>query len=44
MSSETHTGEDVAVYAWGPWAHLMSGVVEQNYIYSVMSYATGLGR
>ncbi|MGV8841624.1 MAG: alkaline phosphatase, partial [Bauldia sp.] len=44
MSSESHTGEDVAIYAWGPWAHLMSGVVEQNYIYSVMSYATGLGR
>jgi alkaline phosphatase len=44
MSSETHTGDDVAVYAIGPWAHLMSGTVEQNYIYSVMSYATGLGR
>lgn len=44
ISSETHTGEDVAVYAWGPWAHLFSGTVEQNYIYSVLSHASGLGQ
>ena len=39
MSSETHSGEDVAVYAKGPWAHLFDGVVEQNYIFHVMNYA-----
>lgn len=39
MSSETHSGEDVAVFAKGPWAHLFDGVVEQNYIFHVMNYA-----
>ncbi|WP_109317376.1 alkaline phosphatase [Pseudovibrio ascidiaceicola] len=37
--SETHSGEDVAVYARGPWAHLFDGTVEQNYIFNVMNYA-----
>jgi alkaline phosphatase len=39
MSSETHSGEDVAVYAKGPWAHLFDGVVEQNVIFHVMHHA-----
>ncbi|PWV98782.1 alkaline phosphatase [Hoeflea marina] len=39
MSSETHSGEDVAVMAKGPWAHLFDGVIEQNYIFHVMNYA-----
>ena len=39
MSSETHSGEDVAVMAKGPWAHLFDGTVEQNYIFHVMDYA-----
>ena len=39
MSSETHSGEDVAVYAKGPWSHLFDGTVEQNYIFHVMNYA-----
>ncbi|WP_068088820.1 alkaline phosphatase [Polycladidibacter stylochi] len=38
-SSETHSGEDVAIYARGPWAHLVDGTVEQNYIFHVMHYA-----
>ncbi|NQZ29625.1 MAG: alkaline phosphatase [Oceanospirillaceae bacterium] len=38
-SSETHSGEDVAVYASGPWAHLFNGTVEQNYIFHVMLHA-----
>jgi alkaline phosphatase len=37
--SETHGGEDVAIYAHGPWAHLFHGVHEQNYIYHVMRHA-----
>jgi alkaline phosphatase len=39
MSSETHSGEDVAIYARGPWAHLVDGTVEQNYIFHVMHHA-----
>jgi alkaline phosphatase len=43
LDSETHGGEDVAIFAGGPWAHLFAGVVEQNYIYHVIDYATKLG-
>lgn len=39
MESETHSGEDVAVYAKGPQAHLFDGTVEQNYIFHVMQHA-----
>ena len=39
MSSETHSGEDVAVYARGPWAHLLDSTIEQNEIFHVMTYA-----
>jgi len=39
MSSETHSGEDVAVYAKGPWAHLFDGTLEQNVIFHVMHKA-----
>ncbi|MBX2833265.1 MAG: alkaline phosphatase [Rhodospirillales bacterium] len=38
-SSETHSGEDVAVYAKGPWAHLLEGTIEQNVIFHVMHHA-----
>lgn len=39
MGSETHTGEDVAAYAQGPWAHLLGGTMEQNEIFHVMNQA-----
>lgn len=39
MESETHSGEDVAVYAKGPWAHLVDGTIEQNVIFHVMNHA-----
>ena len=39
MMMETHGGEDVAIYASGPWSHLFGGVHEQNYIYHVMKHA-----
>ncbi len=39
MSSETHTGVDVALYATGPWSHLFGGTIEQNYIFHVMLHA-----
>ncbi|WAJ31263.1 alkaline phosphatase [Antarcticirhabdus aurantiaca] len=44
LSSETHGGDDVAVFAWGPSAHAFHGVVEQNLIYHVMAHAAGLPR
>ncbi|WP_018632502.1 alkaline phosphatase [Neomegalonema perideroedes] len=40
--SETHAGDDVVIFAQGPWAHLFHGVVEQNLVYHVMEHATGL--
>lgn len=43
LKSETHGGEDVAIYARGPWAHLIHGVHEQHYIYHVMSLASCVG-
>jgi len=39
MSSETHAGSDVAVYAHGPYAHLIGGTIEQNVIFHVMHHA-----
>lgn len=43
MSSETHSGEDVSVYANGPWAHMLSGSFEQSVIPLVMAHASGIG-
>lgn len=40
---ETHSGEDVAVYAKGPMAHLLTGVKEQNVIAYVMAHAACIG-
>lgn len=37
--SETHAGEDVAIFARGPSAHLFHGVMEQNVIFHVMKDA-----
>uniref|UniRef100_A0A8C5G465 Alkaline phosphatase n=1 Tax=Gouania willdenowi TaxID=441366 RepID=A0A8C5G465_GOUWI len=44
LSMETHGGEDVAVFAKGPLAHLLHGVHEQNYIPHVMAYAACIGQ
>jgi alkaline phosphatase len=41
LNSETHAGEDVAIYATGPGAQLVRGVMEQNWIYHVMHEAFG---
>lgn len=41
MGSETHAGEDVAIYATGPRAFLVRGSMEQNWIYHVMKDAFG---
>lgn len=42
MGSETHAGEEVAIYANGPKAYLVRGLMEQNWIYHVMREAFGL--
>jgi len=41
MGSETHGGEDVAIWARGPMAHLVRGSMEQNWIFHVMREAFG---
>jgi len=43
LSSETHGGDDVGIWAGGPMAHLFHGVHEQSYIGHVMSYAACIG-
>ncbi|NXL96716.1 PPBT protein, partial [Tyrannus savana] len=43
LRQETHGGEDVAVFAQGPMAHLLHGVHEQNYIPHAMAYAACIG-
>jgi alkaline phosphatase len=41
LGSETHAGEDVAIYARGPKAYLVRGTMEQNWIFHVMKEAFG---
>ncbi len=40
LAGETHGGEDVAIYAGGPWAQLFAGTVDENFIYHAMAYAS----
>ncbi|XP_072014271.1 alkaline phosphatase, tissue-nonspecific isozyme-like [Amphiura filiformis] len=42
LESETHAGDDVAIWADGPMAHLFHSVHEQHYIMHVMAYAACL--
>ena len=42
LESETHSGEDVGIFATGPGSHLVSGVHEQNVIFHIMNYAANL--
>jgi len=41
LTSETHAGEDVPIYASGPHAYLFHGTLEQNAVYHVMAEALG---
>lgn len=43
LNSETHSGEDVGIYARGPMAHLFHGVHEQHYIAHVVMYSQCYG-
>uniref|UniRef100_A0A182PML8 alkaline phosphatase n=1 Tax=Anopheles epiroticus TaxID=199890 RepID=A0A182PML8_9DIPT len=40
---ETHGGDDVAVFAKGPWAHIFTGLYEQHVIGHGLLYAACLG-
>lgn len=40
--SETHSGEDVPIYAMGPGAHLITGSNEQTIIFHAINHAGGL--
>lgn len=42
LPDETHSGEDVPLYADGPMAHLFRGVIEQHVIFHVMIEALQL--
>ncbi|XP_038217363.1 membrane-bound alkaline phosphatase-like [Zerene cesonia] len=44
LSSETHGGDDVAVFARGPQHAMFSGVYEQSQLPHLMGYAACLGR
>lgn len=43
MGNDSHGGDDVPVYAVGPWSHLFTGVYEQNTIPYMMAYASCVG-
>lgn len=43
LDYETHGGDDVGVFATGPWAHLFVGNYEQSYIFHAIMYASCLG-
>ncbi|XP_017862511.1 PREDICTED: membrane-bound alkaline phosphatase [Drosophila arizonae] len=43
LKSETHGGEDVAVFASGPHEHFFSGNYEQTTIPALMAYAANIG-
>ncbi|XP_023312076.1 membrane-bound alkaline phosphatase-like [Anoplophora glabripennis] len=43
LTSETHGADDVGIFANGPWAHLYSGVIEENTIPHIMAYASCVG-
>ncbi len=40
--SETHGGEDVALFAIGPWSHLATGTMEQNVVFHIIDHALNL--
>uniref|UniRef100_A0A2K5VRX3 Alkaline phosphatase n=1 Tax=Macaca fascicularis TaxID=9541 RepID=A0A2K5VRX3_MACFA len=42
LDEETHAGEDVAVFARGPQAHLVHGVQEQSFVAHIMAFAACL--
>ncbi len=44
LSSETHAGEDVAIYGSGPGAHKVGGINEQSVIFHIINNAADLDK
>jgi alkaline phosphatase len=42
LSSESHSGEDIALHATGPGSQLVQGVMEQNVVFHVINQALDL--
>jgi len=42
LGSETHAGEDIAIYGKGPGAHYVSGTNEQSIVFHIMNRAARL--
>lgn len=43
LKRESHGGQDVAVFASGPWSHLFTGNFEQHILPHLMGYAGCIG-
>lgn len=43
LDSESHGGDDIAIYASGPWSHLFQGSYEQSVVGLAMAYAAEIG-
>jgi alkaline phosphatase len=43
MVFETHGGDDVLIFSSGPFAHLLTGVLDQSYLPHAMAYAACIG-
>lgn len=43
LTSETHAGEDVGIYASGPESYMFVGNYEQSYIPILMAHAANIG-
>lgn len=41
LRSETHGGEDVAIYGWGPGDSMVAGTLEENTVFHIMARAMG---
>lgn len=44
LKSETHGAEEVIIYAWGPFAHLMRGTVHNTKVFDVVTRALGFSQ
>jgi len=43
LERETHGGDDVGIWAAGPWSHLVHGVHQQSFIAHLISHAACIG-
>lgn len=43
VNDGVHGGDDVGIFASGPWEHLFRGVLQQNTLPHMMAYAACIG-